>query len=136
MKKTFSFSIVVLAVMSLLLSCNSKQTADEYLKDDNQRKDVVIAIAHHQPYMSEMMQQMMSSDSCKQMMSENMMSNPGMMNTMMGNMMSMCNKDSAMCKMMMGTMQSQPNVMKSMKGMCDMNNMNMEPKKDQQMQHH
>ena len=128
MKKTFSFSIIVLAVMSSLLSCNSKQTADEYLKDDIQRKDVVNSIAHHQPYMSEMMKQMMSSDSCKQMMSENMMSNPGMMNTMMGDMMSMCNKDSSMCKMMMGTMKSQPNVMKSMKGLCEMNNMNMEPK--------
>ena len=136
MKKTFSLSIVILTVMSVLLSCNSKPSADEYLKDDNQRKEVVIAIAHHQPYMSEMMQKMMSSDSCKQMMSENMMSNPGMMKTMMGDMMSMCNKDSSMCKMMMGSMQSQPKVMESMKGMCDMGNMKMEPKKDQQMQHH
>ena len=122
--------------MSVLLSCNSKPSADEYLKDDNQRKEVVLAIAHHQPYMSEMMQQMMNSDSCKQMMSENMMSDPGMMKTMMGDMMSMCNKDSSMCKMMMGSMQSQPKVMESMKGMCDMGNMKMEPKKDQQMQHH
>ncbi len=131
MKKAFSLSIVTLVVMSVLLSCNSKQSADEYLKDDNQRKEVVVAIANHQPYMSEMMQQMMNSDSCKQMMSENMMSNPGMMKTMMGDMMSMCNKDSSMCSMMMGSMQSQPKVMESMKGMCDMGNMKMEPKKDQ-----
>lgn len=56
------------------------------------------------------------------------MMSPAMMNTTMGNMMSMCNNDTSMCNMMMESKQSQPNVMRSMKGMC---NMNTEPKKDQ-----
>lgn len=93
------------------------------------------------------MQEMMSSDSCKQMMGQNIMNDPGMMKMSMGSMMDMCSKDSSMCKMMMGktmemcdanpamcsmmmgSMKSHANVMKSMKGMCDMDNMNMQPKK-------
>ena len=136
MKKTFSLSIVILALMSVLLSCNSKPSAVEYLKDDNQRKEIDMAIIHNPAYHMELMQMMMKTDSSRQMMSENMMSDSGMRSTMMGDMMSMCNKDSATCSMMMGMMQSQPNVMESMKGMCDMDNMKMEPKNNQQMQHH
>jgi hypothetical protein len=144
MKKGTILSISMAVVMSLLLACSSKQTADQYLKDDTQRKDILVTIAHHQTYMTEMMQQMMNSDSCKQMMGQSMMGDPAMMNMMMDHMMSMCNNDSSMCKnmmgkmmemcdadqskckMMMGTMQSHPNVMKSMKRMGDMEMM---PKK-------
>ena len=47
--------------MSFLSACNSKQTADQSLKDNNQRKDIIVEIAHHQPYMTEMMQEMMKN---------------------------------------------------------------------------
>ncbi len=141
MKKQFSLPIFIAAAMTLLFACNSKQTADQSLKDDNQRKNIMVGIVHHQPYMTEMMQEMMNSDSCRQMMAESMMNNTDMMNRMMENMMSMCSKDSSMCnmmmgntmemcdadpakcKMMMGSMQSHPAVMKSIKGMCGMDNM-------------
>ena len=132
------------AAMSLLFACNSKQTAEQCLQNDTQRKDIIVAIVHHQPYMTEMMHEMMNNDSCKQMMAQNMMSDSKMQLMMMDNMMDMCKKDPAMCKMMMGktmamcdadsskctmmmgAMQPHPNVMKSMKGMCDMKMM---PKK-------
>ena len=153
MKKLIILSISVATAMSLLPACNSKQGADQYLNDDVQRKDVIVSIAHHQPYMTEMMHEMMNNDSCKQMMSQSMMKDPAMMKMMMGNMMTMCSNDSSMCKMMMGdmmtmcdadqskckmmmtAMQSHPNMMKSMKGMGDMkgmgnmDNMKMAPKK-------
>lgn len=145
MKNTLIFSIL-LAVSIILPACNSQQTADQCLKDENQRKEIVAAIAHHQPYMMEMMHEMMTNDSSKQMMGQTMMSDPGMMKMSMNSMMDLCSKDSSMCKMMMGktmamcddnqsmcnmmmgSMKSHPNVMKSMKGMCDMDNMNMDDK--------
>ncbi len=42
---------------------------------------------------------------------------------MMDKTMEMCDADGAKCTMMMEAMQPHPNVMKSMKGMCDMNMM-------------
>ena len=39
--------------------------------------------------------------------------------------MEMCNNDTAKCKMMMNAMHPHQNVMKSMKGMCDMKGMKM-----------
>ncbi len=129
------------ATLTFLAACNSKQTAYQSLKDDNQRKDIIVGIVHHQPYMTEMMHEMMNNDSCKQMMMANMMNDPSMQGMTMDNMMSICKNESSMCKMMMdktmsmcdadpakcnmmmGSMQSHPNVMKSMKGMCGMDNM-------------
>ncbi|MDZ4679033.1 MAG: hypothetical protein SH848_15695 [Saprospiraceae bacterium] len=144
MKNSTVLSIFLVAAMGFLFACNSSQTADEYLKDDNQRMAMIGGIAHHQPYMAEMMNEMMNSDSCKQMMAQSMMSDPKMMNMMvnhtmnmskndtsmfkmmMGKTMEMCDADQSKCHMMMGAMQPHSNVMKSMKGMCDMNMM---PKK-------
>jgi hypothetical protein len=141
MKRQLIIPILFAATLTFLAACNSKPTADNYLKDDNQRKDIVLAMVHHRPYRTEMMQEMMNNDSCKQMMMDNMMNDPSMKSMhmdkmmsmckddtsmckmMMGKTMEMCDADSAKCKMMMGSMQSHPNVMKSMKGMCDMHNM-------------
>jgi len=153
MKNVLFLSFFLAAATSLLLGCNPKQTADQCLKDDHQRKDILVALVHHQPYMTEMMNEIMKSDSSKRMMGQSMMSDPSMMNMTMDNMMSMCAKDTSMCKMMMGktmemcdanesmrkmmmgSMQSHPNVMKSMKGICDMNNMNMGSKNDPTHEH-
>lgn len=138
MKKQVLIPFLFAALIVFIAACNSKPTADNYLKDDNQRKDVVLAIVNHQPYMTEMMHEMMNNDSCKQMMMDNMMSDPSMKGMHMEKMMSRCKDDSSMCKMMldktmemcdadttkckmmMGSMQSHPTVKKSMKGMCDM----------------
>ncbi len=148
MKKLAVLSLFVASAMSLLTSCSTAQSADQSLKDDNQRKEITTAMVHNPAYASEMMQCMMSNDSCKQMMGQTMMSDPSMKSMMMDNMMDMCMSDTSMCKMMMGktmdmcegdqskcimmmgTMQSHPNVMKSMNGMCGMD-MNMN--KDQPM---
>lgn len=141
MKKATIFSILIATTLILVTSCSSKPSTDDYLKDNQNRKEIVSSIVHHQPYMVEMIHEMMNSDSCKQLMMENMMKDPGMKDKHMGMMMSMCKEDSSMCKMMMNktmemcdadtskcemmksSMQSKSNVMKSMKGMCDMDNM-------------
>ena len=141
MKTQTILPILFAATVILLTSCNSKQTADNYLKDDNQRKDIVLAMAHHQPYMSEMMNEMMNNDTCKRMMMDNMWNEPSMKGMHMDNMMNMsqtdtsmfkmmmdktmgmCDTDPAKCKMMVSAMQSHPNVMNSMQGMCDMKHM-------------
>lgn len=138
MKNSTILSIFLVAAMGFLFACNSKQTADQCLKDDNQRMAMIGGIAHHQPYMAEMMNEMMNSDSSKQMMMQGMMDDPKMMAMMMDHMMSMskndtsmfkmmmgktmamCDADAAKCTMMMDAMKPHPNVMKSMKGMGDM----------------
>ena len=141
MKKQFTLFILIAAEMSLFLACNSHKTADEYMQNENQRIEIYYGIEHHQLYMREMMQGAMTNDSCKQIIAETMMNDPGMMSMMMDNMINLCSTDSSACKMMMGktmgmcdadqskcnmmmgSMKSHPNVMKSMKGMCGMDNM-------------
>ncbi|MEO6904065.1 MAG: hypothetical protein ABI315_13100 [Bacteroidia bacterium] len=141
MIRQLSLPIFIAAAITLLFACNSKQTADQSLKDDNQRKDIIGGIVHHQTYMTEMIHEMMNNDSCKQMMMDNVMIDPSMkgmrmdkmMSTykdnssmckmMMGKTMEMCDADRAKCKMMMGAMQSHPAVVNSMKEMCSMKNM-------------
>jgi len=144
MKNSTFLSIFLVAALGFLFACNSNKTADQALKDDTHRKAMIGGIAHHQPYMAEMMQEMMKNDSCKQMMAQSMMSDPMMKTMMMDNMMTMskndtsmfkmmmgktmemCDADQSKCNMMMGAMQPHPNVMRSMKGMHDMDMM---PKK-------
>ncbi len=110
--------------MVLFTACNSKQSAEESLKDDNHRKDIFTTIAQTKPYMSEMMNEMMNNDSCKQMMMDNMMSmcneDSTMCKMMMGKTMEMCAMDESKCEMMMGCMKSNSKVMTSMEGMCSM----------------
>ena len=143
MKKETILLFLFGATFTFLASCNSNPSAKQYLQDENHRKDVIATMVHHQPYMTEIMHEMMSNDSCKQMMMSNMMNDEGMKAMQMDKMMSMCKDDSSMCKMMMGktmemcdadpakckmmmgSMQSHPNVMKSMKGIEDMDNMGM-----------
>ena len=73
---------------------------------------------------------MMSDPMMKTMMMDNMMTmcknDTSMFKMMMGKTMEMCDADQSKCNMMMGAMQPHPNVMRSMKGMHDMDMM---PKK-------
>lgn len=105
----------------LLSSCNSKQSAEEYLKDDTQRKEIVISIAQNQTFSDEMMQAMMRTDSSKHKLGQGMMNDSGMMKMMMGKMMDMAEKDTAMCKKMMKMMEQKPMMMKMMKMMKGIN---------------
>ena len=138
MSKFTSLPIFLAVAMTLLLGCNDKQTTDQILKDDSQRMGLITTIAHQEPYMTQVMNEMMKSDSCKQMMAKGMMNDPGMRTMMMENMMNMCKNDPNMCKMMMDktmamceadsskctmmmeSMKGHPKMMKSMKGMGDM----------------
>ena len=117
MKKLINLSIFIASAMIFLPACNSKQTADDFLKDNTQRKEITTAIIHNPAYHAELMQVMMNSDSTKQMMEEYMMKDPAMMNTIMEHMMNMADKDSAMCKKMMNMMEQKPIMLKMMKDM-------------------
>lgn len=117
MKKFSMLSVAFMAATILFVACNPSQTPEQCLKDDNQRKATVTAIAHNQSYMTEMMGEMMNSDSCKKMMGQMMMKDDGMKNMMMGDMMDMCEKDSSMCKKMMTMMHEKPMMMHKMKEM-------------------
>jgi len=114
MNKQTILPVLCAAALIFISACNTKPTADNYLKDDSHRKDIVLAMVHHQPYMTEMMNEMMNNDSCKQMMMDNMMNDPNMkamhMDKMMNDpnmkamhidkMITMCKDDSSLCKMM------------------------------------
>jgi len=141
MKKIILLPIIFVTALIFISACNSKPSAESYLKDDSQRKAAIIALVQHQPYMKELMNEMMNNDSCKQMMMGNMMNDPKMKEMQMNKMMSMCKEDTSMCKMMMGktmemceddstkckmmmgSIKSRPNIMKSIKKMCDMQKM-------------
>lgn len=97
MKKFLIISISFVTATILIIACNPTQSAEQYLKDDIQRKETIAAIANNQFYMTEMMGEMMSSDSSKKMMREGMMKDDAMNNMMMSDMMDMCEKDSMMC---------------------------------------
>ena len=117
MKRLTLYSILFIAAISLLPACSSKQTTDQLLKDDNQRKEITAAIIQNPAYHMELMQMMMNIDSSKQMMEHNMMQDSGMMNMMMTHMVNMAETDSVMCKNMMQMMQQKPMMMKMMKEM-------------------
>jgi len=129
MKNLTILPILVASAMILLTACNSKQTAELSLKDDNQRKEIFTTIIKTKPYMSEMMHEMMNNDSCKHSMMRNMMSmckdDSTMCKMMMGKTLEMCDMDESKCKMMTGCMKSHSNVMKSMKEVVSKDNMSM-----------
>jgi hypothetical protein len=117
MKKLSILSISLVAATIFIVACNPTQANEQYLKDDNQRKALITTIAHNQSYMTEMMGEMMTNDSCKKMMGEMMMKDDAMKNMMMTNMMDMCEKDSNMLKKMMTMMHDKPMMMNKMKEM-------------------
>ncbi len=120
MKKLLMLSISFVSATILIVACNPTQSAEQHLKDDSQRKATIAAIAHNQSYMTEMMGEMMSCDSCKKMMGQSIMKDDAMKNMMMSDMMNMTEKDSMMCNKMMNMMQSKPMMMNKMKEMNGM----------------
>ena len=79
MKNVTILSICIAIVLSLLYAFNSNQTAKQYLKDNKLRKEIMIDIVNNQPYMDEMMEEMLKNDSCKQTISHHMMQNADIM---------------------------------------------------------
>jgi hypothetical protein len=151
MKKFTAISTFLITIFSFV-ACNSNQTADQCLRDETQRTNIISAIIKDSAYSKEMMNMMMNDDHCKNRMSQNMMEKPEMKNRMMDNMMNMCKSDSSICKMMMGKtmdmcegdeskckmmtncMKSHTGVMKSVEGCCDMDKMM--NKKEGHINHH
>lgn len=50
MKKQAMLPILFIVALTFLASCNSNPTANQSLKDDTQRKDIILGIVHHQPF--------------------------------------------------------------------------------------
>ena len=79
MKNITIISICVAMALSLLFAFNLKQNAKHYLEDNKLRKEIMIDIVKSQPYMDEMMEEMLKNDSCKQIISHHMMQNADIM---------------------------------------------------------
>lgn len=126
--------LLAAAVVFYITGC-AQPKAPDMLKNDAQKKEIFSAILNNEQAVSEMMDSIIVQHRDHLMMKMHSMTkgNAMMEKEMMGKMMEMCNTDTSMCKMMMSSMQTQPNVMKSMKGMCDMPGMKMG--KDKQPQH-
>ena len=127
-----------------ITSCTQPKAAD-MLQNDAQKSEIIAAILVNDAVSSELMDSLMIKHHEQMMMKMNsMMSGDKMMQgDMMGKMMEMSKSDSSMCKMMMNetmamcdadqskcnmmmtAMKSHPNVMKSVKEMCDMEGMKM-----------
>lgn len=140
MKKITTLLLSIAAMISFT-QCNN--TAPENLYTDAATRGKVIStLMKNEAYMNEVMDSMKvkhgaamaKNDKAMQAeMMEKTMANckmdPAMCKSMMDKTMEMCDADQSKCDMMMGAMKPHPNVMKSMKGMCDMEGMNMDKKK-------
>lgn len=139
-----SLPYLIVIAMVYLSGCEQPDSST-MLKDDARRKEVISTLVNDDQASSELIDSLLIKHHGEVMTKMNVMmgEDKHMQGDMMGNMMSMCKTDSAMCKMMMNetmamcdadqgkcnmmmsAMQSHPNVMKSMKGMCDMEGMKM-----------
>jgi hypothetical protein len=116
MKKLLITSMLIASAIFLFTACESNQSADQLLKNDTQRSDIIGQFINHQPYRMEMMDAMLQNDSCRNVMGQRMagrpemmgmmMSDPIKMNGTMDHMVAMAASDSttfnAMIKMMKG----------------------------------
>lgn len=140
--KTFSLLLVIAVIY---LSGCTQPDSSTILKDDARRKAIISELVNDDQSSTELIDSLLLKhhDEVMTKMNAMMGGDKRMQGAMMGNMMSMCKSDSSMCKMMMnetmamcdadqgkcnmmlGAMQSHPNVMKSMKGICNMEGMKM-----------
>lgn len=91
--KNALFLFLFFATMLSFTQCAEK-SAESVLEDETKRKEVIASIVSHEQYRAELMDEMMSNDSCKHMMHERMKGDPAMMQKMM--------HDSTMMHKMMG----------------------------------
>ena len=139
LKKT---AILFLSVAAVISFTQCKESAANEVANAGERGKIISALMNNGVYMKEVMDSMQVKHGAamakndKAMQSEMMektMANckmdPAMCKSMMDKTMEMCDADQSRCDMMIGAMKPHPNVMKSMKGMCDMEGMNMDKKK-------
>lgn len=142
--KTLQKIVLMIALVSLLSSCQSTPDTKQVLSNKETRKQIIDTIANNSDMMKEMTEAMMNSKNGKMMLQGNekmnmmmmenrdmmmkmMKNNPEMMNKMMSDMMEASRSDtsmiSGMCKTMMGNQQMKDMMQKMMGGDKDMNKM-------------
>lgn len=126
--KKLIIAILAIAGTLSLTQCTTANT-DNITSNADTRGKVISQLMNNDAYMNEVMDSMktkhphtmdMSGDNMMDKMMDMCKADSAMCKKMMGKTMEMCNNDTAKCKMMMNSMHPHPNVMKSMKGMCDM----------------
>lgn len=134
---------LAIALITSIVSCQSKADVNSILSKTDTRKEIIDKIADDSTMSNEMMTAMMNSKNGKMMrdgkmpmvMMENheammkmMKENPGMMHTMMMNMMEACKNDTSMMSGMCKKMMENPQMMDMMQKMngknIDMGKMN------------
>ncbi len=142
--KTLQKIVLMIALVSLFLSCQSTSDPKQVLSNKETRKQIIDTIANNSEMMKEMTESMMNSKNGKMMIQGNekmnmmmmenhdmmmkmMKNNPEMMQKMMADMMETSKNDtsmiSGMCKTMMGNKQMMDMMQKMMMGNKDMNKM-------------
>jgi len=136
MMKTLQKFTIAIALITLVLSCQSKTQVSQVLSKSETRKEIMDSIANNSLMSGEMMEVMMSNKNGDTMMPGNgkmsmlmmknhdammkmMKENPEMMKKMMSEMMETCMNDTSMmnsmCQSMMGNQQMM-DMMHKMKG--------------------
>ncbi len=140
--KTLKNIALVIGLMALFASCQTKTDVKQALSNLETRKEIMDTIARNSDMSKEMMVTLMNSPNGIMLMMENhgtmmkmMQDNPAMMQKMMSDMMEKCKSDtimmSTMCKTMMdskemmGMMDKMKSEKKDMKGKKSMKGMKM-----------
>ena len=132
--KTLQKITLVIGLIALFASCQTKTDVKQVLSNLDTRKEIMDTIANNSDMSKEMMVILMNSKNGMMLMMENheammkmMQDDPGMMNKMMSEMMEKCISDTAMmstmCKTMMGSKEMIDRMQKMKGENKDMNNM-------------
>lgn len=123
--KTKILFIISASIILLANSCKNNQTMEQCLTIQNERERLMLAIANNNALANEMVQIMMSDDSCKNLLRDNIIQDTTMINrllvmiakdTNMSKMMvvksiEMCDGDPLKCNLLRSTMQMYPSTL-------------------------
>ncbi len=120
-------SLITLSSVIILFtsSCENRQTMDQCLTSQSERKKLMLEVANNNALANEMVQIMMSNDKCKNLIQDNIIQDSSMINgllemiakdTNMSKMMmvksiEMCDGDPSKCNLLRGTMQMFPSTL-------------------------
>ena len=117
-------TLVQIAFLALLTSCQSAKTSNQLLKDETSRKEIITLISNDASMNKQMMAEMMNGENGIEMMMENqksmmkmMKDKPDMMKGMMDDMIETCKTDTTMMKTMCKSMMDDPKMMDMMEKM-------------------
>ena len=79
MKIIIFAAIMIAATGGVFFSCNANHSANNYLEDTIQRRDIIAAFVHNEGYSIEMINEMMNNDSCRQIIKETIMRDKGVL---------------------------------------------------------